>query len=464
MKCWLGVRAADIETHLNAVSKILASHYQDQIDALESEKSALEERLEDSKAEVWQLKARPTTTATDSWGFSEFLFEHGELNGSWVRLRKLLVQFQEGQTPLEDWDTIINVTAMDERKVSMPDFHKRLTKIRFDQAAEAKKAARVLDLTRTGSGVAVSGGHTGESKKSGAARLVIKPMSPTKSTKSSGFLPLKPTRSSGKHRVRVVQDRPKNYTPGIDTVRPANAKSLVSRDAVHTMLPDRVVWEEVRPDLRLALLAGISYETAMKWLRTDKSAHSLFTGRPLVQMLVSMVYWRKLNQTPWTSYVPLTYYKMADEELRRLQKNDVEPPACEALDAHGPDPIIEPESTEDDPQKDPDFKASGEQESASGDEESSDEGFGNSSSASDDKGSDDHSHAGAKCPRDYESSDTDDSGPSGAVFMRQPYPRQSVKCPVALPSRVPRTRSSRIASRARVLQASALLVRFGSRA
>ncbi|KAK1935851.1 hypothetical protein P3T76_010545 [Phytophthora citrophthora] len=86
---------------------------------------------------------------------------------------------------------------MDQRKASIPDFHKRLATIRFNQAAETKKAARVLDLTRTGSGVAVSGEHAGDSKKSGAARLVIRPMSPTKSTKASGSPPLKPTRPSG---------------------------------------------------------------------------------------------------------------------------------------------------------------------------------------------------------------------------------------------------------------------------
>ncbi|KAK1935852.1 hypothetical protein P3T76_010546 [Phytophthora citrophthora] len=83
--------AADVEVHLNAESKSLASHYQDQIDTLESEKLVLEERLADS---VRLLKARPTTTATDSWGFLEFLFEHGELNWSWARLRELLAQFQ----------------------------------------------------------------------------------------------------------------------------------------------------------------------------------------------------------------------------------------------------------------------------------------------------------------------------------------------------------------------------------
>ncbi|POM57601.1 Hypothetical protein PHPALM_37863 [Phytophthora palmivora] len=42
-------------------------------------------------------------------------------------------------------------------------------------------------------------------------------------------------------------------------------------------------------------------------------------------MLVSMMYWRRLDKTPWSKYVPEAYYEMADERLdRRLRHSTVD--------------------------------------------------------------------------------------------------------------------------------------------
>ncbi|KAL3663790.1 hypothetical protein V7S43_011204 [Phytophthora oleae] len=137
------------------------------------------------------------------------------------------------------------------------------------------------------------------------------------------------------------------------------------------MLPGAVAWKEVRPDLRQALLAGVSYDKSMEWLSSDKAAQNHFRGSPLVTILVSMMFWRRLNQSPWTCYVPETNCKMADEKLDCLVKSGEQPAARESLDSHVPYPESDVESTVDNTKKNPDYKDSAAAHSETEDEESS---------------------------------------------------------------------------------------------
>lgn len=67
-----------------------------------------------------------------------------------------------------------------------------------------------------------------------------------------------------------------------DSVLSASARTQVAKSEVHKKLPGDVVWKEVRPDLRQALLSGVEYQAAMTWLASDKEAHSLFSSPVLV--------------------------------------------------------------------------------------------------------------------------------------------------------------------------------------
>ncbi|KAL3659289.1 hypothetical protein V7S43_015867 [Phytophthora oleae] len=262
------------------------------------------------------------------------------------------------------------MTAVDKRRTSIPYFRER-----FDEAAAAPKAAvkskpAVLDLTRPSRPV-----KSGKSpaKRSGKSSSGKSPR--VKSSDASG----KP-KSLRKFSPRKVQRRPSQHHPGADSVRRANEKTSAPKETVHTMLPGSVVWKEVRPDLRQALLAGIKYEKAMDWLSSDKAAHGWFREPQLLKMLVSMMYWQRLDVTPWSRFVPEIYYVMADERLDRLLKIGRAPPVWEPLDSHVPYPDEDAESTVDDPSKDPDFPVPSSDGSLSESEDSDDDSSANSGS------------------------------------------------------------------------------------
>jgi hypothetical protein len=69
-----------------------------------------------------------------------------------------------------------------------------------------------------------------------------------------------------------------------------------------------------------------------------------------------MMYWRRLDSTPWSKYVPETFYEMADERLDRLLARGDVPPPWEAPDEHIAYPDEDVDSTVDDTNADPDFK------------------------------------------------------------------------------------------------------------
>ncbi|KAK1935847.1 hypothetical protein P3T76_010541 [Phytophthora citrophthora] len=94
----------------------LKAHYQDQVEALKADKATLKSQVADLQAQVSILKSRPDVKPTDPWGFSGFLQENSEFSGNWDRLHDLLVSYQEDTIVPDHWTTIINVTALNERK------------------------------------------------------------------------------------------------------------------------------------------------------------------------------------------------------------------------------------------------------------------------------------------------------------------------------------------------------------
>ncbi|KAH7465947.1 uncharacterized protein KRP23_11924 [Phytophthora ramorum] len=226
---------------------------------------------------------------------------------------------------------VVNITAMDQRKAPIPTFPAFRLAVPVPKPPVSNPV--ILDLTNL-SGIQESKSHSGG--KSPQRSHTPKSLKKTKSPK--------------------VQRRPSTHHPGRDSVRKAGEKTTISKEAACKMLPGRVIWKEVRPDVRQIILAGIKYETAMRCLDQDKPAHGFFRQPQLVKMLVSMMYWRRLDLTPWARYVPTTYYKMADERLdRKLRRGEV-PPSWGNLDDHT---IVyrdsETESVVDDKELDPDY-------------------------------------------------------------------------------------------------------------
>ncbi|POM74898.1 Hypothetical protein PHPALM_8067, partial [Phytophthora palmivora] len=413
--------AGVVEERMSSEIRDLKAHYQDQVEALKADKAALKSQIADLHAQVSILKSRPDVKPTDPWGFSEFLQENSEISGNWNRLHDLLVSYQEDTTVPDHWTTIINVTALDERKKPVPDFKKRLSEERARQAAEkAAKNTRVLDLTRSDTGIP-------DSQSKSPRYLVYSSKSPAQTSS-----PKWPLTSD----LRSLKRRPSGHWPVEDSVLSANASTTVAKSEVYQKLPGDVVWKEVRPDLRQALLSGVAYDKAMEWLASDKEAHSLFSSPVLIQMLVSVIFSRHLDSTPWTKYVPEVYYQMADEVVDRHLSAGTKPAAWGDLDGHVNYPESDVESSIDNPKEDPDYKDTGvvDSESEGVDDDSGNDVSGDSDSGGDkskskksgaktsgnkkskdkkskNKKSDDHSHSGSKRPRDSEDDSDSDDGP-----------------------------------------------------
>ncbi|GMF22058.1 unnamed protein product [Phytophthora fragariaefolia] len=63
----------------------------------------------------------------------------------------------------------------------------------------------------------------------------------------------------------------------------------------------------------------------------DNVAHTQFPVRELTMMLVRMMYWGKLDQPPWSKYVPSWYYKKAESHLEKLDAPPERWPAIKKL-------------------------------------------------------------------------------------------------------------------------------------
>ncbi|POM76258.1 Hypothetical protein PHPALM_6525 [Phytophthora palmivora] len=334
--------AGVVEERMSSEIRDLKAHYQGQVEALKANKAVLKYQVADRQAQVSILKYRP----------------------------------DEDTIIPDHWTTIINVTALDERKKPVPDFKKLPSEERARPAAEeAAKDTRVLDLTRSGAGIPDS--------QSKSPRYLAYPSH----SQAQKFSPKRPFKSD----LRSLQRRPSGHQPVEDS-------------------------KEVRPDLRQALLSGVAYDKAMEWLASDKVAHSLFSSPVLVQMLVSVIFSRHLDSNPWTKYVQEVYYHMVDEV------SDVE--STVDYPKEGPDykdpGVVDSESEDDDEGSGSD--ASGD--SDSGGDKSKSKRSGNDKSGvkksgskkSENKKSDDHSRSGSMRPRE---SDDDSDSDDGSLVPTQ---------------------------------------------
>ncbi|POM59372.1 hypothetical protein PHPALM_31908 [Phytophthora palmivora] len=329
------------------------ARYQDEIDFLESERAELKARLADSEAQVRILKSRLESATVDPWKFSDFLQEPTDFTGNWERLHDLFKLCIKDTKPPESWDTVVNVAAMDKRKAVVAPYPEKSQRMPPSSGSDSTNRPEVLDLTGPGSSSQSGSGAGNQTQGSKESQ---------RSTKHSKSKQSQDSKTSGKQlppaasKVRKVQRRPKDHQPGRDSVRRAGEKTVVSKEAAHSMLPGGVVWKEVRPDVRQAILAGLKYDTAMEWIGSDRAAHGHFRQPQLVKMLVSMMYWRRLDTTPWSKYVPEAYYEMADERLdRRLRRGDV-PAPWGNLEDHVVYPDEDADSTVDDIENDPEYQ------------------------------------------------------------------------------------------------------------
>ncbi|KAL4145334.1 hypothetical protein PRNP1_013006 [Phytophthora ramorum] len=99
-----------------------------------------------------------------------------------------------------------------------------------------------------------------------------------------------------------------------------------------------VVWDQFRLDVQMLMRSGVGYSGAVELLDQGQLLHTKFPLDPLLEMLVRMMFWNKLDATPWTKHVPRRYFravraKMLDELPRELYFHKREDLGDEALNA-----------------------------------------------------------------------------------------------------------------------------------
>uniref|UniRef100_H3GG29 Uncharacterized protein n=1 Tax=Phytophthora ramorum TaxID=164328 RepID=H3GG29_PHYRM len=168
------------------------------------------------------------------------------------------------------------------------------------------------------------------------------------------------SRGSSRKVPDAIQDFPSEWDRTSDEQCLQDTSNISSEQDAHKMLADLpVVWDQLRLDVQMLMWSGVGYSGAVELLDQDQVLHTKFPLDPLLEMLVRMMFWNKLDETPWTKHVPRRYFRAARAKLDDYLEDDVRPPVWDALmslDHDEEDLILEVFEPEvDDNTKDGDF-------------------------------------------------------------------------------------------------------------
>ncbi|ETM97634.1 hypothetical protein PPTG_20088 [Phytophthora nicotianae INRA-310] len=219
-----------------------------------------------------------------------FLNRHGtRVDSNWPRLKTLLEHAKDSKIPPSSWKTQILVNAVD-------DFGAQSGPYAFEDEGSLDDGDSKEDDRS---------GNRDDSKK--------KPLDLSHDSSSPQQTPKKPKASDKSRSQGTVQLRPSAYAPNDHDALDATKRPLRTITQVRESLEDLpVVWSKQRSDLQQVMLSGLDYQDALDLVSGDNEVHTRITSRALTQMLVRMMYWGKLDQTPWTKYVPTWYFKSAE--------------------------------------------------------------------------------------------------------------------------------------------------------
>ncbi|OWZ02324.1 hypothetical protein PHMEG_00026132, partial [Phytophthora megakarya] len=217
------------------------------------------------------------------------------VNDNWKRLQDLLERFRDGVTPEKSWSTLIAITAVDDMFAQGSPF---ATLAEDDSDEEEKDQSS--DQGDGTQGKVTQGGKDNEvdltHQDSGASEPSSQNTTPTKK---------KGSRGSSRKVPDQPQLRPSGWAPSADQARsPSNRLMFLKSDVREIMKNEPVVWDTLRPDVILLMRAGIGYQGSIAMLSGDVMTHNLFPPSALADMLASMMFWNRLDESFWTKYVP----------------------------------------------------------------------------------------------------------------------------------------------------------------
>ncbi|ETM97403.1 hypothetical protein PPTG_20316, partial [Phytophthora nicotianae INRA-310] len=246
--------------------------------ALQAQVDSLSQENDDLRDCIRGLENRLTARSLNVARTMNFLNRHGtRVDGSWPRLKALLEHAKDSKMPPSGWKTQILVNAID-------DFGAQFGPYTFeDEGSPDDGDSKENDR---------SGNRDGSKDK---------PLDLSHDSSGPQQTPKKP-KASGKSRSwGTVQLRPSAYTPNDHDALDATKQPLRTVTQVRESLKDLpVVWSKQRSDLQQVMLCGLDFQDALDLASGDNEVHTRITSRALTQMLVRMMYWGKLDQTPWT--------------------------------------------------------------------------------------------------------------------------------------------------------------------
>ncbi|OWZ10134.1 hypothetical protein PHMEG_00017066 [Phytophthora megakarya] len=122
--------------------------------------------------------------------------------------------------------------------------------------------------------------------------------------------------SSRKPEFDITEERqihPKEHCPRGDLLcGPDEDLDSGMEAAAQKCVPDGLLCDELRQDVRMLMITGLTYEEALKLLHGGDPIHHLLPGYMVQLMLAQMIYWGTLDLTPWSKYVPESNYLDAE--------------------------------------------------------------------------------------------------------------------------------------------------------
>ncbi|OWY96777.1 hypothetical protein PHMEG_00032873, partial [Phytophthora megakarya] len=133
-----------------------------------------------------------------------------------------------------------------------------------------------------------------------------------------------PTKKKGSrgssHKVpEQPQLRPSGWVPCGRS--PSNQLMFLESDVQEIMKNEPVVWDTLRPHVILLMRAGIGYQGPIAMRNVDVMTHNLFPPSELADMLASMMFWNRLDESFWAKYGvrPGYWPDLVDADVRVAQ-------------------------------------------------------------------------------------------------------------------------------------------------
>ncbi|GMF36904.1 unnamed protein product [Phytophthora fragariaefolia] len=251
----------EIADHTRDFKRVAQIHEREQ-EALRSKLAAMTQERVGISAYARSLKRQLKAGSLNVPRVMNFLNQHRtQVVGNWPRLKALLEHLKDHQVPPNNWTTQIMVTATD------------------DYLAQPGHSSPWMKRTR------------------------MKRRRRTVHSVSS----------------RKLQLRPDPYTPSDkDALDPRKSLARTAEEARASLADHAVIWDKQRTDLQLVMRSGLDYLDAFELVNGDHLVHPRIPARELTLMLARMMYWGRLNHTPWAKFVPSWFYKKAEPYLDNL--------------------------------------------------------------------------------------------------------------------------------------------------